>query len=58
MAHFHRNGQQDLDRQKERDLLKAERCHTDWIVLIVVPYYHPDIEGFVRKELEELGAAR
>jgi hypothetical protein len=57
VPHFHRRGRLDLARQRARDRLKAELCIYDEIVLIVVPHYLKDIEGFVRSELESLGVA-
>jgi hypothetical protein len=41
--------------QKARDQCKAEECVDEWIALVVVPYDHPDLEGFIEKELRLLG---
>ncbi|MDE2097453.1 MAG: hypothetical protein KGL39_09430 [Patescibacteria group bacterium] len=52
---FHRNGPEDLEKQKERDALVDAVCGDNWVTVIVVPYTVKDVREFLRKELETLG---
>lgn len=54
VPYFHRNGPEDFKRQQEIDAEKEAMCHSEQIVLIVVPYYRPDREAYIRRALHGL----
>jgi hypothetical protein len=60
IPHFHRNGEDDLLKQKERDQKKDELCRINGIMLIRIPhkysYNEPDeLENYIYSELEKNG---
>lgn len=52
---FHRNGEDDLVKQQKRDRAVGQACDDNWVTLLVIPYWVPDIRAFLKKELELLG---
>ena len=52
---FHRNGEEDLDAQLERDAKKAELCTMNMICLIIVPHDIPiyDIRNFIYEQVAD-----
>ena len=55
VPHFHRNGEIDLQHQKEIDVMKQEWCDELEIALIWVPYDTKNLKSLLYKELELLG---
>jgi hypothetical protein len=55
---FHRNGEEDLIKQQERDSRKVELSKKNNIYLIIVPYYTEDIEGLISKEYSKFLAGK
>lgn len=54
IAGWHKNGEQDLETQKARDMKKARLCETNWVVLIVIPYSMKDKDIFIGRELADI----
>jgi hypothetical protein len=54
---FHKNGQSDFEKQKQRDLFKEQKCIEHGIKLIRVPYLikNDEIEGYIKLRARELG---
>jgi hypothetical protein len=52
---FHANGAADLAAQRARDGRKAEICHDNMVVLVVVPHWTADRAAFIRKAVSQLG---
>lgn len=51
VPHFHRNGPQDFESQKARDVRKYEQCLDAMVALIIVPYNQFDHEKYIRDQL-------
>ena len=56
IPHFHRNGEEDFETQKERDRKKYRICREKKINLIIIPYQYdyttPDeLDDFIYTEL-------
>ena len=57
VPHFHKNGEEDFQKQLQRDKFKEEKCKENGIKLIRVPYLvkQDEIEGYIRVKARELG---
>lgn len=55
---FHRNGEDDLKRQQDRDRRKAELCAQKGIELVCVPYTTKDLAAFAAGEFESITRKR
>ena len=51
---FHKNGEDDLIKQKERDINKRNVSKKNGIKLVEIPYTEKDIESFLRTEITKL----
>jgi hypothetical protein len=51
VSHFHRNGEIDLEKQKEHDIRKQELCDKNNVTLITIWFNVPKKEQFIRSEL-------
>jgi hypothetical protein len=51
LKHWHKNGEEDLQKQQDRDRRKLELCHAHGVQVVVIPYWIKDKREFIRVEL-------